>query len=210
MYKGFREVLSADHPRQARDSSFRPPTRLGRSRRGWTTFGQSSTPLEPSARPWSVWAKVDNPRRLRRHLPGAHGGAGADPGTPARAARARRLPTGVPEEEWRARLRRSGTLGRARLLRGAGTERSTLPPTEDFLEWFVNCQRFCASPGAALTFFRVYGETDLREILPTIRVPTLVLYRRELRERDARPRAADQGALALEIEGGGFRPISAL
>ena len=38
-------------------------------------------------------------------------------------------------------------------------------------------------PGRRATFYRVYGETDLREILPTIRVPTLVLYRRELREQ---------------------------
>jgi len=68
----------------------------------------------------------------------------------------------------------------------------------------VTCQRFCASPGAALTFFRVYGETDLREMLPTIRVPTLVLYRRPLRDQmlDLARRIKD--ARALEIEGEGF------
>src|SRR5207245_1259913 len=75
---------------------------------------------------------------------------------------------------------------------------------DEFIDWFVTCQRFCASPGAALTFFRVYGETDLREMLPTIRVPTLVLYRRRLRDQmlDLARRIKD--ARALEIEGTGF------
>jgi class 3 adenylate cyclase len=50
----------------------------------------------------------------------------------------------------------------------------------------------------------VYGETDLREMLPTIRVPTLVLYRRQLREQMLDLAARIKGARALEIEGSGF------
>jgi class 3 adenylate cyclase len=47
---------------------------------------------------------------------------------------------------------------------------------DEFLEWFVTCQRFNASPGAALNFYRVLGETDLRDVFASISVPTLVLH----------------------------------
>ena len=46
-----------------------------------------------------------------------------------------------------------------------------------------------ASPGAAAEFFRMLGDTDISEVLPTIRVPTLVLHR--ARWRDA-ARAGDR------------------
>jgi class 3 adenylate cyclase len=81
---------------------------------------------------------------------------------------------------------------------------------DEFNDWYVTCQRFCASPGAALTFYRVYGETDLREMLPTIRVPTLVLYRRDLREQMLDLAQRIQGARALEVEGQGFKLFEAL
>jgi class 3 adenylate cyclase len=130
--------------------------------------------------------------------------------TPARAVRAEDYPYGIPEDEWRAHLRsvreRWGTReyfeAQAREINPAGDG--------EFIDWFVTCQRFCASPGAALTFYRVYGETDLREMLPTIRVPTLVLYRRSLREQMLDLARRIKGARALEIEGTGFKAFNAL
>jgi class 3 adenylate cyclase len=124
--------------------------------------------------------------------------------TPARAVRAEDYPYGIPEDEWRAQLRgirerwgkREYFEDQAREINPAGDD--------EFIDWFVTCQRFCASPGAALTFYRVYGETDLREMLPTIRVPTLVLYRRQLREQMLDLAARIKSARALEIEGSGF------
>jgi class 3 adenylate cyclase len=103
--------------------------------------------------------------------------------TLARVVRAKDYPYGVSEEEWRTNLRdvrerwgeREYFERDARLMDPEGDE--------TYLDWFVTCQRFCASPGAALTFFRVYGETDLREVLPAIRVPTLVLYRPSHRDQ---------------------------
>jgi class 3 adenylate cyclase len=74
----------------------------------------------------------------------------------------------------------------------------------------VTCQRFCASPGAALTFLRVYGETDLREMLPTIRVPTLALYRPEHRDQMIDLAKRVKGAHALEIGGQGFSVFEAM
>jgi class 3 adenylate cyclase len=55
-------------------------------------------------------------------------------------------------------------------------------------EWFANWLRVGASPAAAYALNRAWYETDLREVLPAIRVPTLVLYRPAL---DAEPHARD-------------------
>jgi class 3 adenylate cyclase/pimeloyl-ACP methyl ester carboxylesterase len=43
--------------------------------------------------------------------------------------------------------------------------------------WFANHLRVGASPAAAYALNRMYLETDLREVLPAIRIPTLLLYR---------------------------------
>src|ERR687891_599639 len=45
----------------------------------------------------------------------------------------------------------------------------------EFEQWYVNHERLAASPGAAAWFMRVLMETDIREVLPTITVPTLIL-----------------------------------
>jgi class 3 adenylate cyclase len=44
--------------------------------------------------------------------------------------------------------------------------------------WFANWLRVSASPAVAYALNRAFYETDLREVLPAVRVPTLVLYRR--------------------------------
>jgi class 3 adenylate cyclase len=44
-------------------------------------------------------------------------------------------------------------------------------------EWFARYGRLAVSPGAAVTLFRSFRDTDIREILPSIRVPTLILHR---------------------------------
>jgi class 3 adenylate cyclase/pimeloyl-ACP methyl ester carboxylesterase len=46
-----------------------------------------------------------------------------------------------------------------------------------FREWFTNWLRVGATPSVAYALNRAWYETDLREVLPSIRVPTLVLYR---------------------------------
>ena len=48
-----------------------------------------------------------------------------------------------------------------------------------FEQWYVNHERLAASPGAAAWFMRVLMETDIREVLPAISVPTLLLHRAE-------------------------------
>lgn len=48
---------------------------------------------------------------------------------------------------------------------------------EEFRRWMPTVIRASASPSSAVEFLRTYFETDISEVLPTIRVPTLVLYR---------------------------------
>lgn len=45
----------------------------------------------------------------------------------------------------------------------------------EYLDWFVWNQRMAVSPGGAAEFRRIQMETDIADVLPAIRVPTLVL-----------------------------------
>ena len=121
--------------------------------------------------------------------------------TPARAVAADDYPFGMRAEEWRAELREVRENWGARDDFEAQARQANPAADDEFIDWYVTCQRFCASPGAALTFFRVYGETDLREMLPTIRVPTLVLYRDELRDQMLDLARRVTGSQTVEIDG---------
>jgi pimeloyl-ACP methyl ester carboxylesterase len=89
--------------------------------------------------------------------------------------------------------------------------------------WWGRYQRLAASPASAIALERLYSQTDVRHILPSIRVPTLVLHRRgdpvepvegaryiarritgakyvELEGVDAAPWAGDWNAIIDEIE----------
>jgi class 3 adenylate cyclase len=87
-------------------------------------------------------------------------------------------PMGATEDEWHRRVRetrlkwgdRDYQLGE---LRRYFPSRAGDP---EFGHWHVNHERLAASPGAAAWFLRVLMETDIREVLPTISVPTLVMY----------------------------------
>jgi pimeloyl-ACP methyl ester carboxylesterase/DNA-binding CsgD family transcriptional regulator len=48
---------------------------------------------------------------------------------------------------------------------------------EQFREWLGEVRRYGAGPGSARELMEVIGEIDVRAVLPTIRVPTLVLHR---------------------------------
>jgi class 3 adenylate cyclase/pimeloyl-ACP methyl ester carboxylesterase len=53
----------------------------------------------------------------------------------------------------------------------------SLAASDDDRRWFANWLRAGASPAVAYALNRAYGETDLREVLPAVRVPTLLVYR---------------------------------
>jgi pimeloyl-ACP methyl ester carboxylesterase/DNA-binding winged helix-turn-helix (wHTH) protein len=49
----------------------------------------------------------------------------------------------------------------------------------EFRQWWATYLRMGASPGAALALTQMNAEIDVRQVLPSIRVPTLVLHRTE-------------------------------
>ncbi|HEU4702329.1 MAG TPA: alpha/beta fold hydrolase [Conexibacter sp.] len=71
--------------------------------------------------------------------------------------------------------------------------------------WFAQLERLAASPGQLRLLFDIAGETDVRDVLPSIAVPTLVMHRREdpaIDPRHSRYVAARiPGAQYVELEG---------
>ena len=61
----------------------------------------------------------------------------------------------------------------------------SLAESEDARDWFANWLRVGASPAVAYALNTAFFETDLADILPAIRVPTLVLYRGAHMEEDS-------------------------
>jgi pimeloyl-ACP methyl ester carboxylesterase/DNA-binding winged helix-turn-helix (wHTH) protein len=74
-----------------------------------------------------------------------------------------------------------------------------------FRSWWATYLRMGASPGAAVALTRMNAEVDVRHVLPTIRVPTLVLHRRRdrcLKVEEGRYVASQiPGARFVELEG---------
>lgn len=92
---------------------------------------------------------------------------------------------------------------------GQGAAPAALAPSlaDDpaFQLWCGRMERYSASPGTARAVFGALGETDVRHVLPSIRVPTLVMHRRDdpfLMVEHARYLAENiPGARYVELEG---------
>ncbi|HVE72583.1 MAG TPA: alpha/beta fold hydrolase [Thermoanaerobaculia bacterium] len=80
-----------------------------------------------------------------------------------------------------------------------------------FREWWATYLRMGASPGAALALTQMNAEIDVRPVLPTIRVPTLVLHRsgdRCLKVEEGRYVASRiPGAKYVELPGADHLPF---
>jgi class 3 adenylate cyclase len=124
----------------------------------------------------------------------------------ARAVRSESYEHGSSEEEWLAFVRDM----RDRWGERAFLERfsQALVPEADDLAPFVWMHRLAVSPSAAADFARMTMETDVTDVLSSIRVPTLVLYR--ARSRDASRYVADRipGARTLEFGGENVGPYT--
>ena len=46
-----------------------------------------------------------------------------------------------------------------------------------FREWFARLERLAASPGVVKAMFELIAQVDVRDVFPTIRVPTLIVHR---------------------------------
>jgi len=83
----------------------------------------------------------------------------------------------------------------------------TLAANEEDRRWFANSLRVGASPEVAYVLNRAFFETDLRDVLPAVRVPTLVLYR-EPYERGALDVASRiPGSQAMRVSGNDYYGI---
>ena len=72
---------------------------------------------------------------------------------------------------------------------------------EDLLRWHGDYLRFAASPGSAAEFFRMLHDTDITDVLPTIRVPTLVIHRARRRNAAHRVASLIPGAKVVQVRG---------
>ncbi len=92
---------------------------------------------------------------------------------------------------------------------GEGTIPLALAPSKvgdrAFREWAGRIERYSVSPGTIRKLMGFVGETDVRGVLPTIRVPTVVMHRRDDRFLDIRHSRyiAEHvpGARLIELEG---------
>ncbi len=66
----------------------------------------------------------------------------------------------------------------------------SLADDEAFRSWWATYLRMGASPGAAVTLTQMNAEIDVRNVLPSVRVPTLVIHRK--------------GDMCLKVEEGRF------
>jgi class 3 adenylate cyclase len=83
----------------------------------------------------------------------------------------------------------------------------TLAANEDDRRWFANSLRVGASPEMAYALNRAFSETDLGEVLPAVRVPTLVLYREPYESKSLEVASRIPGARTMRISGNDYFEI---
>jgi class 3 adenylate cyclase len=122
--------------------------------------------------------------------------------TPARAVRTEDYPYGLEPDAWREQLREIRLRWGERDYFEHQARMANPSADDEFVDWFVTCQRFNASPSAALNFYRVFGETDLRDVLSSVSVPTLVLHGPTQRDEmlDVARRVPDARSVALSAD----------
>jgi class 3 adenylate cyclase len=121
----------------------------------------------------------------------------------ARGLWAANYPWAVGSEEWRQELRE---IGRRWGEREYLSERIfRLAPSragdEAFVDWFVWYMRRSASPAEAVAFHRMSAEGDVRDVLATVRAPTLVLHRTPARRRPSTSSGRCERHPASRLEG---------
>jgi len=121
----------------------------------------------------------------------------------ARVAWAPDYPAGESAEEWersaQVALSRWGTLEHAR---DRAQDWGIAPDDEDAIEALARRIRSMASPGAAAALFRMNAQIDVRDVVPAIRVPTLVMARRDANHDASRDIAAHiAGSRFVELPG---------
>ena len=132
---------------------------------------------------------------------------------------------GTPEDHRRMLRRVQEETGRSETLKRMVHEQyPSLDGDEEFLRAFASIVRASVSPGAMTEFMRTVIEADLSDVWSTIRVPTLVLYRKEtftpesavargladarqVEEEGRAVAAAIPNARAIAVEGPDYAPF---
>ena len=118
--------------------------------------------------------------------------------TRPRMAWAPDYPWGATAEEFADELKSTETRWGSRAY-AEEIVRSTTPDRandDSLIDWWASSMRLSASPSAAVSLLRMYYEMDVREVLPAIHVPTLVLA--------GDPTAEESAAMAKQIPGAEF------
>ncbi len=128
----------------------------------------------------------------------------------ARSVRSDSYPYGATEAEWHEWISemRARFGERDFLTEFARMIDPSLADDEATLDWFVWMHRLSASPGAAAEFAKMQMETDLTDVLPSIRRPTLVAYRAGDRETAAFVADLVPGASRIELPDQGSGPYT--
>jgi class 3 adenylate cyclase/pimeloyl-ACP methyl ester carboxylesterase len=98
-----------------------------------------------------------------------------------------RLRDGWGTREWSEELLREGC--------------PSLADDEEARRWFTKSLRVGASPAVAYALNRAYFETDLRGVLPAVRVPTLLLYRSVFEAETTDLASRISGARTMRVTG---------
>jgi class 3 adenylate cyclase len=90
--------------------------------------------------------------------------------------------TWAPDYEWAwSPEERDRAMGELLARWGQGLVASSVAPSKaaepGFMEWAGRLERLAASPSTIRRIFELIGEFDVRDVLPSIRVPTLVMHR---------------------------------
>jgi hypothetical protein len=119
-------------------------------------------------------------------------------GTFARRSPSPDYPLDIPRAKVTA-----GTWGTAMMRSYIATRAPSLIDDEDAMRWYSSYFVRGASPGAAIALQAMNGEIDVRDVLPTIGVPTLMLYRSHEYLRDATRYMGERipGARVVELPG---------
>jgi class 3 adenylate cyclase len=96
----------------------------------------------------------------------------------ARGLWAEDYPWAKTEDDWRHEIREAEARWgeRAYLIERLRRHSPTVADDPAFQDWFVRYMRRSASPGAAAAFIRMEMEGDVREVLGSVRAPTLVAH----------------------------------
>jgi class 3 adenylate cyclase len=78
---------------------------------------------------------------------------------------------------------------------------SSVADDKAFVDWFVGHMRRSLSPGAALSFFRAAKEADVTDVVSSVRVPTLILFRPSERAEAEFVAGRIRGSELVELRG---------